>query len=350
MSYYVFRINYDEWYHQIREEILKGRLRQGWGAKGMDINQSLEEFQAAWVSKWGENDAMESYIRNKYNNISIMKEMDVGDILVVPKMNFTDVNDMRSFAVLRCSKKYDFSPLEFCNSDFGHYVEFDMSKSFCCSYEHDDNTRSIVKLFRAYQKSINRVWNTNFMNAVDKLIACYESDDKNQFHKNMTTIGAVCVASNNAKNKYLEEVVNIITSWQPKQLEKVTEELFVINGYEKIANNRYDKRGGDIDLVFSSFQPNTLVGDMFSISQNVDMPEIRVQLKNKKGVDDNDVEGVEQLVCMSGANESINILINTTLGYSPIAKEAAAEKGVLLINGIEFAELLLRYGILGYDD
>ena len=33
MNYYVFRINYEESYKLIRENALKGELRQGWGAE-----------------------------------------------------------------------------------------------------------------------------------------------------------------------------------------------------------------------------------------------------------------------------------------------------------------------------
>ena len=349
MNYYVFRINYEEWYKQIREEILKGRLRQGWGAEGMNINQSFEEYLKVWIARWGENDATEKYIRNKYNNISIMREINVGDVLIVPKLNFNDVNDRRSFAVLKCSKKYEFSPLGSCGMDFGHVLEFDMKESFCCSYDFDGDTRSVVKLFRAYQRSVNRVWNTDFKNSVDKLIEKFRRDPNSIRGENMTTIGALCAKTASVKQEFLNKIIKEINSWKPNDLEKITEELFVKNGYEKICNNRYDRKGGDIDIVFSSFQTDTLIGDIFAVSKNVEMPEIRVQLKNKEGIDDNDIEGIEQLASMDGSEESINILINTTIEYSERAKETAAEKGIILINGIEFAELLLRYGMVGFD-
>lgn len=44
MSVFVFRINYDEDFQKVRQEILQGRLHQGWGADGMRIDVEEKDF------------------------------------------------------------------------------------------------------------------------------------------------------------------------------------------------------------------------------------------------------------------------------------------------------------------
>ena len=75
------------------------------------------------------------------------------------------------------------------------------------------------------------------------------------------------------------------------------------------------------------------------------VPVIHVQAKNKSGIDYNDIEGAFQLVRTEGYAKQINILINTTQEFSYEAKKYAAEKGIILINGFDFASLLVKYGI-----
>jgi len=42
-NYFVFRINYDDQFELIRNELLNNhQLRQGWGSYGMQINQDYE--------------------------------------------------------------------------------------------------------------------------------------------------------------------------------------------------------------------------------------------------------------------------------------------------------------------
>ena len=148
-----------------------------------------------------------------------------------------------------------------------------------------------------------------------------------------------------AKLDYLNKIVEQINLWNPSQLERIIEELFVSNGYEKRANNRYDREGGDIDLVFAPYPKNSLMQQFYATSNSLDMQEIRVQAKKKIGKDTNDLEGILQLAKMDGHETSINILINTTTSFSDEAKEEAAKRSILLINGIEFAGLLVKFGL-----
>ncbi|MBQ6002367.1 MAG: restriction endonuclease, partial [Synergistaceae bacterium] len=87
-----------------------------------------------------------------------------------------------------------------------------------------------------------------------------------------------------------------------------------------------------------------LLESISKISSDI-VPVIHVQAKNKSGIDDSDIDGALQLVKAEGYEKAINILINTTQKFSNEAKKYADEKGIILINGPEFASLLVKYGI-----
>jgi len=343
MNYFVFRINYeDAFYPVLRDEIMiHGRLRQGWGADGMTLLQPKETFIDAWKQVWGDENATETYMSGKWNMLQIIREMNEGDLIVIPKMSADDQNHWSYFTIAeRTADPYYFQPVD---NDFGHIVPVRPIVSF--SYNHNDKSRIVSAKFKAYQRPINRVYSSEFCDAVDALV--------NEFHNNpdscqsvdRTSLAALAMSALNGKNAYLEQLVSQINHWQPSHLEKIIEELFVKNGYIKRGNNRYDRKGGDVDLVFEAFVPNTFMADIFSFSNNAHMPEIRIQAKNKTGIDDGDIEGVEQLIKMEGHEAAINILINTTREFSERAKSLAAEKGIILINGMEFASLLVKYGL-----
>ncbi len=343
--YYVFRITNDPKRRSMlrKELIVNGTLRQGWGAEGMTIMQGCDEFISAWRHIWGDSDASESYMTAKWNNLRIIEEMAAGDIIVIPKLSLDSEDEWSSFTIVRkTDSPYRFEVIADA-SDFGHIIPVEPIVSF--GYIHNDATRVVSAKFKAYQRPVNRVYAEDFCRAVDRLLEEYNSNPQTRFKEDMSPIEALSAPTASAKKDYIKSIVSQINQWQPQQLEKIIEELFTKNGYTKLANNRYDRMGGDIDLIFDAFAPNTFMADIFGFSSSVSMPEIRIQAKNKRAVDTNDMAGVEQLIKMDGHESSINILINTTENFSDNTKSLAAEKGVILINGTEFASLLIKYGL-----
>ena len=52
-NYYVFRINYDDRFKMIRNELVSNHLlRQGWGTYGMALDSSYDTFKAGWQAEW----------------------------------------------------------------------------------------------------------------------------------------------------------------------------------------------------------------------------------------------------------------------------------------------------------
>ena len=80
----------------------------------------------------------------------------------------------------------------------------------------------------------------------------------------------------------------------------------------------------------------------------IEKPHIYVQAKKKTGTDYGDVVGVEQLIQMESKiadKNAILIVINLTDCFTEEARIKAKENGIILIDGITFASLLVRYGI-----
>lgn len=358
MNYYVFRINYDDFHDVIRGEMLQGRLRQGWGPDGMDVNQTFESYCDAWRRVWNDNKTDDEYIKRKYDRISYMKEMKSGDIIVVPKVNLKDKSKWNSFTVLKVTGTYHFSPLKTDGqgkTDFGHII--DVENLFSCSYQLSgtDAPLKISAKFNSYRSPINRVAIKEVKDAIDELLDKYHKDVHFFDKGDASLTEALVYATKDDRETYLGAIVKTLNSWSANRLEKTVEELFEKNGYMRIGRNQWDGQGGDKDLVFRSFVNDSLMNKIFDFADdNILYPEIRIQVKKKSGTDNNDMEGINQLVNMMPKGDRhncynsyniVNIVINTTDSFSDSAKQEARKHKIILINGKQFASLLVKYGI-----
>lgn len=343
MACFVFRINYAERYQMVHKEILNGKLRQGWGAYGMRVDIPVENFKEAWYKNWG-TETEEDKIESRYYNVKIMTEINIGDLVIVPKVSLNEAFVCRSFTILRCTGTYGFEVLN-GTDDFGHYIEVEDVLS--CSYDLNELSYVISGKFIAYQSPLNRVKNNSFIEAVDKLIELKITEPERFEKESETSLAKVASATVEARQVYLSNIVNVIQNWPNKKLEIIIQELFAKNGYVKTDNNWYDGEGGDVDIAFKCFAENTLMENIYSLCDDTEMPEIFIQAKKKTGTDNNDINGIMQLLKMAQkvSNKPILIVINLTSDFTNDAKRLAKDEGVILINGIMFASLLVRYGI-----
>lgn len=343
-NYYVFRINYDDRFKLIRRELVNHHLlRQGWGTYGMAIDSSYDTFKAGWQSEW-EKDLPDETMRARYNNLSIMLEIEPGDYIIVPKVSVDEDYVCRSFVIAKCKKKYRFDVLAEAE-DFGHIIE--VEDIFSCSYDKNLHAQNIKSKFIAYQFPLNRVRSESFKESVDELVRLH-AEQPDEFEKDSTDlISMIGRATASARNQYLEQIKSALQKIDNHKFEDMIGELFIKNGYTLTDNNWYDGEGGDVDLVFECFNRNTLMYNIYEIC-DVKMPHIYVQAKKKTGKDAGDIVGVDQLVKMEeriSEKNAILMVINLTDEFSDEAKEKADENGIILINGLTFASLLVRYGI-----
>lgn len=343
---YIFRINYKEYYSKIVEELKQGRLRQGWGAMGMNVSENFkeEDFELGWKNAWGNTSENSNYIRKKYNNLRIMLEMKKGDIIIIPK-----VYDQNSFMITTVKDNYYFDESDDVFNDgtkvndFRHVIPIDTNEFFeSVCYSSSKESLTIKGKFRAYQSAINRVHNEDVINAVSKIVLgeVENLSDSNSYMKNLD------IKSLPEYDNILSNMIKTIRMWQPDALEKIIREIFEHNGYIFEGGNRYDRQGGDIDLIFKC-PVGGILEDILSISdqeEKIDPPKINIQVKKKTERDDNDIEGVNQLLkMMKNTGSDINILISTVDEFSKECEEEASKNGIILINAKNLARLILKH-------
>lgn len=349
---YVFRINYDDQFETVRKELLAKRLRQGWGRAGMSVDQDEDGFIAGWKAAYGGDEGA----RRKYKIISKMKEMEKGDLIVVPKISAGQPGICwNNMIIAEVIGEYRFEPLILPErggeTDFGHIIPVRLRLS--CPYDFDNNTRVIASKFRAYQSAVNRVFNEAFSSAVAALMAQFP-DEGLVLGRGISDSDALNQATAEAGKAYLDSIVDALRRWDNTRFEKVIADLFEQNGYTKIGNNHYDGKGGDVDIQFSAHPADSLmdtIENLLTIETPEIWPEIWVQAKKKTGIDQNDCAGINQLVQMKASDapaaSPVMILISLVDNFTPEAKALAKANNVFLIDGRSFAALLLRYGLMG---
>ena len=335
-NYFVFRVDYDKCFPFIYEELKQGRLRQGWGGPNMDVRNPFDKFTAAWekCSPCSEN------VKRRYNMLRVMFEIKEGDLIVIPKVSMEYNVPGRYFIIVKCRKSYEFT-LPDGKNDFGHYIEVDPVVN--CSYDSSGAAQVLSSSFGKYRRAVNRVLDEGVMDAIDVLTMMRSSATQSS----PTRLGFLSAETCQARDLYLKELVEKMQSWQNAMFEKVIESLFVQSGYIKVGNNCYDGEGGDVDLVFKAFSEQSLMYDIYTKYEDEIMPEIYIQAKKKRGHDSNDVAGVNQLVQMAKKDEKakVLILINLTDKFSVEAQELADREHVVLLNGVDFASMLVRHGL-----
>lgn len=344
MAYYVFRINYNEYFNLIRKELLVNkRLRQGWGTYDMRVDQGYDAYKAGWQAHW-EKDLSDEQMKPRYSNIAIMTEIEPGDYIIIPKISMENDYVCRSFAIAKCEKKYQFEVLDEAK-DFGHFIE--VENIFSCGYDKNLFSQTISSKFIAYQSPLNRVKNNEFIAAVDELVKMHDKEPVAFEKESVDLLDMVDTATRSARRTYLENIVDALRNLKNHKFEDIISELFKKNGYTVTDKIWYDGEGGDVDIVFEAFNENTLMHNIYEICE-IEKPHIYVQAKKKTGTDYGDVVGVEQLIQMESKiaeKSAILIVINLTDRFTDEARAKAKENGIILIDGIMFASLLVRYGI-----
>lgn len=147
----------------INNELLQGRLRQGWGTIGLDLRLPTEEWVENflidccifWGEKLGESNCEDAIGRKRI--LSDMLNMNIGDIVFVPK---TPTNDY--FIVGTVSKQYQFDNTEYNGADFRN------------------NFRHVIELENLGQSSnsvfpIKSIFGAPFMHAIEWINPNYQT-------------------------------------------------------------------------------------------------------------------------------------------------------------------------------
>ncbi len=142
-------------------ELLQGRLRQGWGARGMQLaedgvplsfNTWAENYTVAAQKTWSVATDID-YCKARFSILSRMLTLRRGDLIIVPRMP-----RVGEFCIARVSDGYIFDESQFDRiNDFGHVVRID--KNNLKSYRHTSSpeTAALAAKFRHYRSAVSNI-------------------------------------------------------------------------------------------------------------------------------------------------------------------------------------------------
>ena len=373
-NYYVCRINYeDPFFLDIREELISGRYRQGWGGSGCDLN-----LNTAQTFPHGQN---------RYDILSRMLDIKPDDRIVIPKVSVNEPYcSTNFFTIAVCTAPYRFAPFLPKYNDYGHIIEVDV-KSSPVRYKEprnsvDEAANYIVKMignfaFGKFDVAVNKVDNNPleviFKEAVEYLIDPVKNSAPSNYpyiylysrNSNSNAVSANQAATQPADNsdaqtrkdddimptlkdliennleqqrKFWQEVLNILQTFQPDDVlkavrsvcveiqQEIVIELFKKSSFEHVDDDNY--------LVF---RRGTIEDAIYKMNE-VDVPKIYVLLE-KSGI--SYAETLDQLEKYDAVNT--RVLIALVEDFSDDIKTSASQKRIMLINGRQFAELIIKY-------
>ncbi|MBN4054920.1 restriction endonuclease [Acidimicrobium ferrooxidans] len=312
-------------------ELQAGRLHQGWGELGMElVRNSVHLEEEKWIAGYSDSarkhwnfDPPRDAGSKRFRILQRLLEIQAGDVVVIPKMP-----EWRHFTVARVEHGYQFDEAapedRGGQGDFRHFITVDTTSVRHFSYTSSPDARAISGKFRAYQAAINNVWSEDVRTATQRLL---ERDSD-------STIREPADLFREMLKPAMREALEQLRQLPPLDLEKLVGRLFEGQGYEVLATHRYDRDGGDADLILGAKLP--------LLEQYIDLP-IYVQVKQKHGHDPEDTIGVKQLLKIaSDAPTSIKVLASTADDFSEECQALAEENGVTLIGGAELVRLLVR--------
>lgn len=321
----------DEEKEWILKELKAGRLRQGWGLEGSQLAEDgspipaeswVERYTAAVRKHWDQKASTRDSAK-RYRILSGMLNLREGDLVVVPKMPAPG-----EFAIVRVAGRYTFQREHFKTktNDFGHVIPVEVSSIRYFPHSSSLEARLISNKFKGYQAAVNNVWDEAFSAAVASLMSSKKAATKKTIGEGFDEI----------RESLLTDFLAKVRQIGPGDLEKLVLSVFEKAGYRCHKTHHFDKQGGDADLVLSTSLP------LISSVADMDLT-VFVQVKQKFGKDSADVHGVEQLAMISADKpQSIRILISTVDDFSPACRAKAEEESVILINGMQLADMLSR--------
>ena len=310
---------------ELYQELKGGRLRQGWGIPNMSLVDeqgkpiSKEQWTQNYKSEWGEPSP------RRYSLLRHMLDFKKGDVVVMPNLP----EEYQQFSIARVSGDYRFETVNYSDGDdYGHIVPVDPASVRTFASRANTEAYTVHSLFciTKHRPAISFAYNQDHIKAALELLQkkdCTESKEVSEIAQ-ASLDDAIEVAAKAMQEK--------IKSWNGSQFETAVRIAFENQGYEIVRYSRYDGKGADVDIVVRP-PINNLKFFM--------PPEIAVQVKWKQGIDDNDVEAVDQLDKWDNSEIAQKFVISSASGFTDKCEKAAEEKDVILISGLDTMYFLM---------
>ena len=306
-------------------ELTEGRLRQGWGAPGFALKTAdgrrveKTQWEATYKANWEEDPSPK-----RFAILTRMLDMQDGSAVVVPKMPEWD-----QFTIARVSGGYWFDTDQGLD-DYGHIVRIDPDSVRTFGYRADDDAYLVSGLFsRAnHRAAVSFCYNTKIVEAVSRLLQ-HPSNPTSKPKEELSQS-----AIDNAFKTAAEALRDLVKDWNWQRFQDAVEQAFRDQGYTIKSRQRFDRQGGDADILVS---PPASPYGLFLPA------EIAVQVKWKRDVDQGDEEAVRQIFkwAESAGSAAAKYVISSASGFTRKAKKLADEHDVVLICGLQTMCFLL---------
>ncbi|MDA8011793.1 MAG: restriction endonuclease [Gammaproteobacteria bacterium] len=322
----VFRTaNSDDTAGMLYKELKEGRLRQGWGGPGLALQDAngntvgKEDWEASYEKCWNEKPS-----QKRYGALVKMLEIAEGDIVMLPKQPAST-----QFSIARVTGKYRFEESQLLEGDFGHVISVAPESVRTFDFRADTDAYAVSSLFsRAnHRYPVTFAYDPEHIRAAQRLLE--RADNL------VAKEGIVQSALDDAVMAAAQAMQKEINKWNGHRFEAAVRRAFENHGYNLKKYRSFDRKGGDADIVVSP--PNNI--------HSLFMPqEIAVQVKWKKGIDQNDVQAVEQLVKWRESDTVQKFVISSADRFTPECKKMADDEGITLIGGLN-----TMYFLMGID-
>jgi hypothetical protein len=253
-----------------------------------------------------------------------------GDSIVVPKMP-----EWGSFCILEAGGPYTFDSSRNsrgpAHGDFRHILPVRSGANKIVPHTASNDAQMVAATLKGYQSAVNRVKNDEIGQAIERL---WKS--KVVGSPKATVELVEDIANDEATKKLIDHVMNQMSKRSPNDFEKIIEVMLERGGYRIIGRRKYDRRGGDVDLVAVPQLPP--LADVFD-----HRAPLLVQVKNKIGTDYDDTHAVDQLVQIAEQYPGASlVVISSASQFTDECIAKAKEHRVQLISREILARLLLR--------
>ena len=247
----------------LREELLAGRMRQLWGAPGCDLRLGSNNFENNIQGQSEDYDKLNDSKR-RYRILSLLLRIKPGDIIIVPKVSCTQEGIGPYFTIAECVQPYTFDPLPQLQ-DGGHIIGVKILGTWNYS-STNENANAVGKILKTFAlgKAVNRILNSETIQAVDNLIAILPPNENslNLMMKKMLAMQEDYLTEllkvlrnlpndNPVWRDCLKRIHDVFRMLPPDTLKKIIKELFTKNGCRLIED--------EPDFVFELAENDTML-------------------------------------------------------------------------------------------
>jgi hypothetical protein len=239
-----------------------------------------------------------------------------------------------SFSIVVASGTYQFdeSPRQDAeDDDFRHLIPIEPETIKSISHRASPDAQIIATSLKGYQKAVNTIRKADVISAIERLVR----NPEGRLPQDISTL--FNAISERDAEQFFDGVTSRLHNTQPNVFEDIICEMVQRAGYVIKKTRDYDAKGGDADII--AIPIATPLAEAFET-----VTPVLIQVKNKIGVDLDDVRAVDQLLTRRESYpDATLVVISSADRFTEACEQKAEMEKVRLISRRVLARLLLKY-------